>query len=125
MTNTGRRLAIVLVALTAILGIAVAVSVAGQTPPPVSTGSLEPRTTLPAEEPDLTVQAFKDFSVLPGVPTEPPGRDLQSRLWTIDGRWWAAMVEPVSRETRIYELSLDGATWSASSRTVGWALAMA
>ena len=78
----------------------------------MSTGSLEPRTTLPADEPDLTVHSFKDFSVLPGVPTEPAGRDLQSRLWTIDGRWWAAMVEPVSRETRIHELSLDGSTWS-------------
>ncbi len=60
----------------------------------------------------MTVQSFKDFSVLPGLPTEPAGRELQSRLWTIDGRWWAAMVEPVSRETRIYELSLDRASWS-------------
>jgi hypothetical protein len=112
VTETGRRIAIGLAAVTAILGVAVAVSVAGQAPPPVSTGSLEPRISLPADAPDLTVQSFKGFSVLPGVPTEPAGRDLQSRLWTIDGRWWGAMVEPASRETRIYELSLDGATWS-------------
>ena len=60
----------------------------------------------------MTVKAFKDFSVLPGAPPEPAGRELQSRLWAIDGRWWAAMVEPLSRETRIHELSLDGSTWS-------------
>jgi hypothetical protein len=113
VTDTGRRIAIVLVALTAILGIAVAVSVAGPTPPPLPTGSLGPPSTFPVEEPGaLTVHAFKDFSVLPGPPTEPAGRQLQSRLWTIDGRWWGAMVEPVSRETRIHELSPDGSTWS-------------
>lgn len=113
MTNTGRRIAIVLVALTAILGVAVALSVAGPTPPPAPTGSSASRTTTPADELDaLTVQAFKDFSVLPGPPTEPAGRQVQSRLWAIEGRWWAAMVEPVSRETRIHGLSLDGSTWS-------------
>ncbi len=113
VTDTGRRIAIVLVALTAILGVAVALAVAGPTPPPPPTGSSALRTTTPADELDaLTVQAFKDFSVLPGPPTEPAGRQVQSRLWAIDGRWWAAMVEPVSRETRIHELSLDGSTWS-------------
>ena len=113
MTDTGRRIAIVLVALTLILGIAVAVSVAGPTPPPLPTGSNGPRSEFPVEDPGgLAVRAFKDFSVLPGPPTEPAGRQLQSRLWTIDGRWWGAMVEPVSRETRIYELSPDGSTWS-------------
>ncbi len=115
MTDTGRRIAIVLVALTAILGVAVAVSMAGPTPAPLPTDSSAPRTAIPAEELNaLTSQAFKDYTVLPGEPTEPAGRELQSRLWTIDGRWWAAMVEPVSRETRIYELSLDGSTWADS-----------
>ena len=115
MTDTGRRIAIVLAALTAILGVAVAVSLAGPTPPPLPTGSFAPPSTLPLEELDaLTIRAFKDFSVLPGEPTEPAGRALQSRLWTIDGHWWAAMVEPVSRETRIYELSPDGSTWADS-----------
>lgn len=115
MTDTGRRFAIVLVALTAILGVAVAVSIAGPTPAPLPTYSSAPRTAIPAEELEpLTSQAFKDYTVLPGEPTEPAGQELQSRLWTIDGRWWAAMVEPVSRETRIYELSLDGSTWADS-----------
>jgi hypothetical protein len=112
VTDPGRRIAIVLVAVTAILGIAVVLSVAGPTPPPLPTASNGPRSEFPADDPgDLAVQAFKDFSVLPGPPTEPAGRQLQSRLWTIDGRWWGAMVEPISRETRIYELSPDGSTW--------------
>jgi hypothetical protein len=115
VTDTGRRIAIVLVALTAILGVAVAVSMAGPTPAPLPTGSFAPPSALPAEELEaLTIRAFQDFSVLPGEPTEPAGRELQSRLWRTDGHWWAALVEPVSRETRIYELSPDGSTWADS-----------
>jgi hypothetical protein len=114
MTENGRRIAIVLVVLTAILGAVVAIQLVSAAPSTPPTPSLPPRGTDPAISPpdDLGVRAFKDFSVLPGAPTEPAGVPLQSRLWTIEGRWWAAMVEPVSREMRIYQLSLDGSTWS-------------
>jgi hypothetical protein len=115
MRGVRRRIAVVLVALTAILGSAVAVSLLAGTPRAPSTTSFSPPSSTAATSSapgDATVVAFKDFSVLPGAPPEAPGVQLQSRLWTIDGRWWAAMVEPVSRQTRIYELSLDAATWS-------------
>ncbi len=111
MTLLGRKIAILLVIVTLVLGAAVAMVVAGRTPLP--TPSFAASSATPVVGPSgVTVRAFRDFSVLPGEPAEPPGRALQSRLWTIDGRWLAAMVDPASRETRIWELSSDQATWS-------------
>lgn len=111
MTLAGRRIAIILVLVTLVLGAAVAAVVASRAsqPPP----SFAPMTATPVAVPrDVTVTAHRGFSVLPGEPAEPPGRQLQSRLWAIDGRWFAAMIEPASRETRIFQLSADGSTWS-------------
>jgi hypothetical protein len=114
MTEARRRIAIVLIAAAVVLGAAVAISVAarpGPTPDssPSSPGSERPSTPAPG---DATVRAFRTVTLLPGPPVEPPGRPLQSRLWTIDGRWWAAMIEPVTRETRIFALSDDGSAWA-------------
>jgi hypothetical protein len=114
MSDTGRRAAIALIALASILGLAVAISVATPKPPPEPSTSDSPRSDRPATAApgDATVHAYRDFTLLPGDPTDPAGRSLQSRLWSIDGRWWGALVEPGTRETRIHELSLDGSTWS-------------
>ena len=115
MTKSRRRIAIVLVALTATLGAAVAISLASPTvrPDPGRSALPSASATVAPEEPgDATIRAVRGHTILPGAPTEPAGRQLQSRLWTIDGTWWAAMVEPATRETRIYELSPDGATWT-------------
>jgi hypothetical protein len=107
------RIAIVVVAVAAALGVAVAIAVANapQRPPTTTRtpGSVRPATAEPGV---ATILSFRDFTILPGAPPEPPGRGIQSRLWSKDGTWSAAMVEPASRTTRIYELSGDAATWS-------------
>ena len=61
---------------------------------------------------DITAVTFRDFTVLPGDPPEPVGASFQSRLWSVDGRWWSAMVDPATRETRAFALGDDGVTWS-------------
>ena len=114
MTEARRRIAIVLIAAAVVLGAAVAISIAARPDPtpassPGSIGSDRPPTPPPE---DATVRAYRGVTLLPGPPVEPPGRPLQSRLWTIDGRWWAAMIEPVTRETWIFALSDDGSAWA-------------
>lgn len=114
MTARMRQVAFVLTGIAAALGVAVAYSVLSApqppTPSPAATSSSGATTT--AGPGDATSTAFRDFTVLPGDPTDPPGRSLQSRLWTVAGRWFAAMVEPASRQTRVHELSGDGSTWT-------------
>ncbi|HEU4918885.1 MAG TPA: hypothetical protein VFT20_04050 [Candidatus Limnocylindrales bacterium] len=113
MTEARRRIAIVLIAAAVILGAAVAISVAARpgptpSPSPATPGSDRPSTPAPG---DATVRAYRTVTLLPGPPVEPPGRPLQSRLWTVDGGWWAAMIEPVTRETRIFALNEEGSAW--------------
>jgi hypothetical protein len=105
-----RRVGIIAAVLITALGVMVAVSLPTAGPRP----SIEPdpssvRPSEPAD--DLTIQGFRDFSVLPGEPPERIGLSHQSRLWSIEGRWWGALVDPRSRETRIFELSPDRSTW--------------
>ncbi|HSL33500.1 MAG TPA: hypothetical protein VK871_07605 [Candidatus Limnocylindrales bacterium] len=114
MRLRSRQVAFVLIGIAAALGVAVAYSVV--TAPPAPTPSLgasiataSPATPGPG---DATAASFRDFTVLPGEPTEPAGRALQSRLWSAGGRWFAAMVEPATRQTRIHELSADGGTFT-------------
>ena len=111
MTLLGRKIAIALVLIGLVLGAAVAALVASRSSLPEP--SFAPNSATPVIRPrELTVRAFRDFSVLPGEPADPPGRGVQSRLWSIGGRWMAAMIHPASRETRIWELSEDGSTWA-------------
>ena len=111
MTLLGRRIAIVLVLIGLVLGGAVALLVASRSAIPEP--SFAPNSATPVIGPrEITVRSFRSFSVLPGEPADPPGRGVQSRLWSLDGRWMAAMVHPASRETRIWELSADGSAWT-------------
>lgn len=113
MSDRSLRGAVVLVAVTLVLGLAATISLLSRpAPPPPSKshgGPSQPLLTPPAA---FEIRAFRDYSLLPGAPPEPVGPLLQSRLWTIDGRWWGALVEPRSRELRIYELSADRSTWT-------------
>lgn len=112
MSETARRVAIGLAGIISALGLAVAFSIATAQPRPAPSGGTIP-STRPSDAPvDPDVRAFRGFSILPGEPAEPPGVSLQSRLWSIDGRWWGALVEPASRETRIHELSPGGEAWT-------------
>ncbi len=112
MPDATRRLGVVVAVVVAILGLAVAVSLQGTAPQPRV--SADPIPSQSATPPPVasTIRSFRGFSVLPGEPAEPIGKSLQSRLWSIDGRWWAALVEPRTRETRIYELSADASSWT-------------
>jgi hypothetical protein len=110
MPDRSRRIGVIAAVLISALGLVVAVSLQTAGPQP----SLEPQpsTARPTESAaGETIRTFRDFSVLPGEPPERIGLSHQSRLWSIDGRWWGALVEPASRETRIFELSADMATW--------------
>jgi hypothetical protein len=114
VADSGRRIAILIAVGVCVLGVAVALSVQGRTPAP--TGGPGP-TAVPSRpsggvDPSLAVAGYKDFSVLPGAPAEPIGKSLQSRLWEVDGRWWAVLVEPRTRATHIYALNAERSAWS-------------
>jgi hypothetical protein len=104
-----------LVLIALVLG-AAAILVATSPPDALIDPSASPGTT-PSAAPtsaagDVTAVTFRDFTVLPGEPPEPVGASFQSRLWSVDGRWWSAMVDPATRETRAFALDDDGVTWS-------------
>jgi hypothetical protein len=110
MPESIRRIGIVAAVLITALGVVVAVSL--QTTGPRPSLEPQPRSARPTEPAGgETILTFRDFSVLPGEPPEPIGLSLQSRLWSIDGRWWGALVDPASRETRIFALADNRATW--------------
>jgi hypothetical protein len=56
--------------------------------------------------------AFADFAFPHNAPSAPTTDDVQSKVWQFDGRWWAALVEPQSREVRIFGLDWKTQTWS-------------
>ena len=117
MTVSRRLIAVGSVLLAVFLG-AAGILVASRQPnvatdpsaSPVATASPNATSALG----DVTAVTFRDFTVLPGDPPEPVGASLQSRLWSVAGQWWAAMVDPATRETRAFVLGDDGVTWSDS-----------
>jgi hypothetical protein len=113
MTPRARVVTTVLVIAVVTLGTLVAVSVAvrGNPPGPSALPTSHPSPT-PTPDTGLAITVYQDDTLADGQPIDPPGRSIQSRLWSIDDRWFAAMVEPTSRETRIYALSADGSTWA-------------
>jgi len=112
VSDATRRVGLVAAVIVTLLGVAVAVSLETTGPRPSVAPFASPSRPVASAPPESSIRGYRDFSVLPGAPAEPFGKALQSRLWTIDGRWWAALVQPTTRETRIYALSADQSTWT-------------
>jgi hypothetical protein len=102
---------IVIAGVVSALGAAVAFSLVTAEQGPKASEAPIPSRPTETRPPVATIRSFRDFSILPGQPPEPIGASLQSRLWTVEGRWWGALVDPATRATRIFALSEDETTW--------------
>jgi hypothetical protein len=109
--------ALILVVATVALTAVVAVPLLRDPPDPTAPPSTGPSAAAPspsAGDSGLSIVAARGPSILVAGATEPAlpvGRPIHSRSWTIDGRWWSAMVPPGSATTRIHALAEDGTTW--------------
>lgn len=112
MSDPLRRIVVVLAAGILVLGVVVAVSLELGPQPPTFSAAPIPR--VPTSGPDETIatRTFRDYSLVPGDTIRPLGKALESRLWQIDGVWWAVLLEPKSRTTHIFRLASDGTAWT-------------
>ncbi len=113
-------LAVIVLGTAGVVGGSIALSTADHSVPSVRpstspiTGSSAPRPVLSA---DPVGRAYLDAK-LPDDITDPLGPASMSPTFQIDGRWWAALLDPASRETRLYELGADGTTWRDTGRVL-------
>ncbi|HET7473152.1 MAG TPA: hypothetical protein VFJ71_08520 [Candidatus Limnocylindrales bacterium] len=62
-------------------------------------------------------RAYLDAAVA-GAPADPLGPTTLHPIALADGRWWAALLDPPTGQTRLYRLSADGAAFRDTGRIV-------
>lgn len=85
------------------------------TAPPV--GSTQPLPSRPILSGDPATRSFLGRA-LPNQASDPLGPAPASPIWVVDGQWWAALLDPPTRATRLYRLAPDGAAWLDTGRVL-------
>ncbi|MFL5779531.1 MAG: hypothetical protein ACJ761_11410, partial [Chloroflexota bacterium] len=64
-----------------------------------------------------TSRSYLDAGLGAGV-ADPLGPTTDHPLWFAGGRWWAALRDPPTGRTRLFQLAPDGASWSDTGRVL-------
>lgn len=72
---------------------------------------------LPAGADEVSSQTYKGPAFSPDVTTPPTRTATQNKLWFHAGAWWAVLLEPTGRGTRVFELMPDH-SWRPTSAVV-------
>lgn len=118
-----RRVIAVLVLVLGTVGVAAGSYAISNADRDLASASPGPATSIPplpsrpviTKNPDTA--SFAD-ETLPNTVSDPIGPPTATPIWQADGRWFGALLDPLSLQTRLYQLSGDGAAWQETGRVI-------